>query len=165
MIVGKGNISSVLKDREDRIYFASGVSFSGETRESEFRREIDLLMKQDRFSHLVYFSSLCVFYSYTPYARHKRLMERLVKGIFERYTIVRLGNIEWDENPHTLINYLRARKERGEPLVVQDVYRYVISKEEFLHWINMIPPWSCEMNLPGRMMKVSEIVEKYVEES
>ena len=42
------------------------------------------------------------------------------------------------------------------------MYRYVVDKDEFLHWLNMIPPWSCELNIPGRRMKVREIVREYV---
>ena len=48
MIVGYGDIASVLKDRKGTIFFASGVSNSQETRESEYKREEDLLMKQNK---------------------------------------------------------------------------------------------------------------------
>lgn len=46
MIIGNGDVASVLQDRDDLIYFASGVSNSQETRGSEFRREKDLLFEQ-----------------------------------------------------------------------------------------------------------------------
>lgn len=163
MITGNGDLASVLGpfEREDRTYFASGVSNSSEIRNSEFAREITLLLKQDRSKHLIYFSSLCIFFSKTPYAEHKRAMEEIVKKTFGRYTIFRVGNILWGSNPHTLINFLKGKIERGEPYEVQDVYRYVIDKEEFIHWIGMIPPWPAEMNVPGRRMKVQEIVNEY----
>ena len=162
MIVGTGDLSSVIKDRKGLLFFASGVSNSGETRESEYRREIDLLLRQDLDQHLVYFSSLCVYYSNSRYAQHKRYMEELVKG-FKTHTIFRIGNIDWGTNPHTLINHLRDRRKRGEELVIEDVYRYVISKEEFDYWISLIPDWSCEMNIPGRRLKVADIVREYVD--
>ena len=38
MIIGKGDIASILIDREDVIFFASGVSNSSEIRQSEFER-------------------------------------------------------------------------------------------------------------------------------
>jgi len=155
MIVGRGDIAKVLKDREDRIYFASGVSNSQETRESEYYREIDLLLSQDKYMRLVYFGSLCIFYSDTRYAQHKRRMEALVKKHFEKYTILRLGNITWGKNPHTLINYLRKHRNAE----IKDVYRYVVDLEEFFYWINLIPNWNVEMNIPGKRMKVKEIVE------
>lgn len=158
MIIGHGDISSVLKDRKGFIFFASGVSNSKEKRESEYEREIDLLTKQDRTKHLVYFSTLSIFYANTQYTRHKLFMESLIKKYFETYTIIRLGNITWGTNPHTIINYMKAHKDAE----IQDVYRYIVDKDEFLHWIDLIPDWSCEMNITGRRMKVQDIVKEYV---
>ena len=159
-IIGNGDIASALKDREDRLYFASGVSNSAETRGSEFLRESTLLLKQDRSSHLVYFSSLCIFYLSTPYSRHKMNMESIVKINFEKYTIIRLGNINWGSNPYTIINYLKNKIRNNEPFKIQDTYRYIINKEEFLHWIDLIPDWSCEMNVPGELLTINEIVRR-----
>lgn len=162
MIIGKGDIASVLPDRDDLLFFASGVSNSREDRESEYEREMDLLYAQDNSQHIVYFGSLAIFYSDTRYTRHKLKMEYLIKKTFNKFTIVRLGNITWGKNPYTLINYFRYQKARGEQLLIRDEYRYVVDLDEFLHWIRMIPSWSCEMNIPGRRMLVSDIVKEYV---
>lgn len=159
MIIGTGDVASVLIDTNKLLFFASGVSNSRETRRSEFQREIDLLSKQRKSCHIVYFGSLSIFYSDTPYARHKKHMEALVKR-FDRYTIVRLGNIAWGKNPHTLINFLREKIQRGEPFEIQNVHRYILGLAEFQHWMNMIPDWSCEMNLTGEFLKVEEIVRR-----
>jgi hypothetical protein len=158
MIVGRGDIASVLPD-SDLLFFASGVSNSAETRASEFNRESSLLMSQSPSAHLVYFSSLCIFTSSTPYARHKWFMEGLVKS-FPSHTIIRLGNITWGTNPHTLLNHLRSEIVAGRQPVVQDVYRYLVDRDEFLHWISLIPPWPCEMNVTGRRMRVADIVDE-----
>lgn len=158
MIIGNGDIASVLPDRDDLLFFASGVSNSKELRNEEYQREVDLLFDQDTNKHIVYFSSLCVFYSDSRYAGHKRYMEAVVKRAFDTYTIMRLGNITWGKNPHTLINYFKNNKNYK----VQDAYRYIIAKDEFLHWVNLIPEWSCEMNVPGRMLKVEQIIKEYV---
>lgn len=155
--IGNGDIGSVLPVSE-KLFFASGVSNSQETDEAQYEREIDLLLQQDRLQHLVYFSSLSIFYADTRYTHHKRAMEILIKEEFPTYCIVRLGNIAWGTNPHTLINYLRAHPKAE----IRDEYRYVISKEEFLHWINLIPDWSVEMNCPGERLKVKEIYERYI---
>lgn len=171
MIIGNGDIAKALKaiDRDDRIYFVSGVSNSSETRESEFTREKKLLFSLRESKHIVYVSSLSVFYSNTPYARHKRVMEQCVQTWAytrhepQNYTIIRVGNITWGNNPHTLINHFRGQKDRGEALEIQDTFRYVIDKDEFVDWMQMIPKWSCEMNIPGRRLKVAEIVDRYVE--
>lgn len=161
MIIGHGDIASMLRDKEGITYFASGVSNSGEERESEYQREVSLLMEQAKGTHLVYFSSLSVFYSNNRYAAHKRYMEELVRKHFNPYTIIRLGNITWGNNPHTLINFIKNKLLSGEPYEIKDVYRYIINEDEFLHWVSLIPPWSCEMNITGRMMKVKDIFREY----
>jgi len=160
MIVGNGDIASVLEDKEGLTYFASGVSNSSETREEEFEREKELLKKQDKSKHLVYFSSLCIFYSDSPYAEHKKLMEFYVSIWFKKYTIIRLGNITWGKNPNTLLNFFRNRIKNNEPFEIQDTFRYLVDKEEFLYWINMIPSWNCEMNITGQRLKVQTIVNR-----
>jgi nucleoside-diphosphate-sugar epimerase len=162
VIIGNGDIGSVLKDRDGFIFFASGVSNSQETRESEFQREKDLLMGQDKGKHLVYFSSLCVFYARTRYAQHKLEMEKLIKENFKHYTIIRLGNITWGTNPNTIINYFRNKIAMREPIEIQNTFRYITDLGEFLHWVSMIPKWNCEMNITGRRMSIRQIVDELV---
>lgn len=162
MTIGNGDIAGVLNDREGFIFFASGVSNSGEKRESEYEREVDLLLEQDKNKHLVYFGSLCVFYSDTRYSRHKRTMEELVKTRFPHYTIMRLGNITWGNNPNTLINNMKHKIRNHQKLEIQDTYRYIVSLKELQHWLSLIPEWNCEMNITGRLMKVQEVLEEYV---
>jgi len=166
MIVGNGDIAKALRFAmrpadESFLFFASGVSNSQETRQEEYQREIDLLLQQDRSKHLVYFSSLCIFYLKSPYAEHKKYMESLIRLEFPKYTIIRLGNITWGDNPHTIINFIRNKIKNREEFKVKDEYRYIIDMDEFLHWIDMIPDWNCEMNLPGRRMKVEDIINIY----
>jgi nucleoside-diphosphate-sugar epimerase len=167
MIIGRGDIASAIADvpsldHADRIYFASGVSNSRETRNTEYQREAELLVQQDPSKHLVYFSSLSVFYAGTPYAQHKRTMEAMVRSHFMRHTIMRLGTIDWGENPNTIINYMRAEHKAGRPLKIENTYRYVLTMGEFHHWLGMIPAWPCEMNITGTRMTVHQIVNRYV---
>jgi hypothetical protein len=157
MIIGDGDIASAIKDRDDILFFASGVSNSRETSKEEFDREMDLLRAQGNHHHIVYFSTLSVFYQDTPYTQHKLRMENLVKSVAHIYTIMRLGNITWGKNPNTLINYLRAHPDAD----IRDEYRYICERDDFDYWLNMIPNFSCEMNVPGKRMKVKEVVEKY----
>jgi len=117
-IIGHGDIASALQDDPGRLFFASGVSNSLETRESEYQREKDLLSRQTRDLQIIYFSSLAIFYLETRYTQHKMEMEALVKE-FPCYAIMRLGNITWGSNPHTLINALKGRVARGEPIEIQ----------------------------------------------
>jgi hypothetical protein len=136
VIEGHGDIASVLPpDRDDLLFFAAGVSNSQETRQSEYNREIDLLIEVPPDVHVVYFSSLSVYNGISKYIQHKRQMEARVKDWFNTYTIMRIGNIDWGTNPHTLINHLKANPDAE----IQDVYRYVVDKEEFLYWVDLIP--------------------------
>lgn len=157
-IVGSGDIASVLPDRDDLLFFAAGVSNSQETNPYAYAREVSRLEEQPRGAHIVYFSSLAVFYSNTRYSQHKQRMEALVRMLFSSYTIIRLGNINWGNNPRTLINYLRAHPEAE----IRDEWRYIVDKDEFLHWINLIPDWDCEMNITGKRMKVQEVYDEYI---
>lgn len=161
MIIGNGDIASVLTDKDGWIYFASGVSNSRETSRVEFQKEIDLLEAQPRDQHIVYFSSIAALYSDGPYFDHKRNMEERVRK-FPSYAIVRIGNIDWGTNPNTIINYFRNQVARGEELEIQDTFRYVVSKEEFIYWMSLIPDWNCEMHISGERMTVQQIVNKYV---
>lgn len=161
MIIGNGDIARTLVDRDDRLYFASGVSNSKETNENEYEREISLLLSQPWGKKIVYFSSLCIFYSNSRYAKHKRIMEDLVRQ-YPDYCIVRIGTITWGKNSNLLINNFRNRLNQGLPIEIRDVDRYVLEKDEFLHWIDMIPSFNCEMNITGKRMKVKDIVKEYV---
>lgn len=158
MIIGNGDIAKALKghDRKDFIFFAAGVSNSQEKDEGEYKREKYLLLEQDEDQHLVYFSSLGVFDQDTKYYEHKREMETLIKAVWNDYTIIRLGNIAWGENPNTFINAYKEKEYK-----IKNAWRYVIEKEEFLDWIEKIPTWSCEMNLPINKMTVKAALKLY----
>lgn len=162
-IIGNGDMAEALQYADnDVLFFASGVSNSGETRGSEFQRERDLLLSQPRDKRLVYIGSLSVFYSDNAYTEHKREMEELIKEEFPSYCILRIGTITWGDNPNTIINALKSKVENEEPFQIQDVYRYVTTEEDFLHWVKMIPDFNCEINIPGERMKVRELVKRYV---
>lgn len=155
MIIGSGDIASVLKglDREDVIYFASGVSNSRCEDVKEFEREASLMRSMPKNIHLVYISTLAIYYGDSMYVDHKRYMENMVRS-FESYTIIRIGNITWGKNPNTLINYLRAHPGAK----IQPVYRYLVSLPEFLHWVEMAPiGQKAEMNITGKMVWVPEL--------
>ena len=158
MIIGDGTIASAIIDREDLVFFASGVSNSQEKKESEYQREADLLMKQDMSRHIVYFSTLSVFFTESRYTRHKLSMEELVKRHFKHYTIMRLGNSSWAGNEIHLVNFLKKKIKNKESFEIRDVYRYILLKEEFQHWLRLIPEFNCEMNVTGIRMKVADIV-------
>jgi hypothetical protein len=161
MIVGRGDIASVLNDRDGAIFFVSGVSNSNETRESEFMREIELLNKQDKTKCLFYLSSIALddLSKNSQYLQHKRKMELLIKSNFENYNIIRIGNITWGNNPNTFINYIKNKKSKGESVEIKDEYKYVIDKEQLVLLTDNLPlTGKNTICVFGRMAKVAELV-------
>lgn len=163
MIVGRGDIASILNDREGAIFFVSGVSNSNETRKSEFIREIELLTKQDKTKCLFYFSSISVDdvvkAGTNAYLQHKLKMEMIIKSNFENYNIIRIGNITWGINPNTFINYIKNKKSKGEPFEIKDEYKYVIDKKHLLLLTDNLPlTGQNTICVFGKMAKVSELV-------
>ena len=163
MIVGKGDIASILNDREGAIFFVSGVSNSSETKESEFLREIELLNKQDRTKCLFYFSSISVDdiekVSTNKYLQHKLRMELLIKSNFENHNIIRIGNITWGSNPNTFINYIKNKKQKGEPVEIKDEYKYVIDKQQIILLTDNLPlKGKNTISAFGKMAKVNELI-------
>lgn len=162
MIIGKGDIGSILNDRDGAIFFAAGVSNSSEVRESEFQREIELLNAQDRSKCLFYFSSIVLDIKdngYSRYREHKRTMESLVKTNFENYNIIRIGNIAWGVNPHTVINYIRNKVKLKEPVEIRDEYRFVIDKKELLLLTDNLPlVGQNQISVFGKMVKVKDLI-------
>jgi hypothetical protein len=163
MIVGRGDIASVLNDREGATFFVSGVSNSNEIRDSEFMREIELLDKQDRTNCLFYFSSISVDdiqkVSSNKYLQHKLRMEMLIKSNFENYNIIRIGNITWGTNPNTFINYIKNKKSKGEPVQIKDEYKYIIDRDQLVMLTDNLPlNGQNTLCVFGRMAKVSELV-------
>ena len=163
MIVGRGDIASVLNDRDGAIFFVSGVSNSSETRESEFMREMELLDKQDRTKCLFYFSSISVDeldkISSNKYLQHKRRMELLIKSNFQNYNIIRIGNITWGSNPNTFMNYIKNKISKGEPVEIKDEYRYIIDKEQLILLTDNLPlVGQNTLSVFGRMAKVNDLI-------
>lgn len=161
MKIGKGDIASVLPDRDDLLFFASGVSNSQCTDENEFRKERSLCTSYSvDYSHIVYFSSLSIYEKDTPYTRHKKRMEEKVKLYYPIYTIIRIGNITWGKNPNTIINYFKNRLIMRGVIQVKDEWKYLVTLDEFLYWISKIPNFSTEMNITGERVKVAEVLNR-----
>jgi nucleoside-diphosphate-sugar epimerase len=156
MIVGRGDIASAVEDRDGFTFFCSGVSNRLPLTPEACRKEMIDVWCCDKRKMLVYISTLSVYYSDSEYTRHKLNMEYYIRNWFANYAIVRIGNITWGNNPNTLINHLRKDQSR-----IDDTYRYLIDKDEFCHWLKMIPAnGKHEMNITGRMMKVNDIVNE-----
>lgn len=159
MIIGKGDVANVLKDREGAIFFAAGVSDSMCEDRDEFRRERTLLLSLPKNLCLFYFGSISMYYKDSPYTRHKASMELAIKSNWVNYNIIRLGNITWGTNPKTFLNYLRRKKSLGEPIDFFDEYRYVVDEEQLLLLTNNLPlQGQNEINIFGRMAKPKDLI-------
>lgn len=135
MIIGNGLIANSLKriDSEDYLFFASGVSNSLETKNSEFERECTLLkdtLENNREGKLIYFSTLSIkdqSKQSSPYVLHKLAMEELIKNNSENYLILRIGNIIGKGgNPNTLFNYLKNQIINNNQFIVHSKARRLL---------------------------------------
>lgn len=161
MVIGNGSIAQVLPDREDVIFFASGVSNSSCIDEKEYEREFNLLRTVPLDSHIVYFSGLGIYYKNDRYTQHKREIENYIRDSFNTYTIVRIEVCEWVKTPNTILNFFKTQLKNGIEPQIQDTTRYVLSLEEFLYWINRIQSGvKNEMNILGRKLTIKQIVEE-----
>lgn len=159
MIIGNGDIASVLNDRDGAIFFAAGVSNSSEMRESEYQRELNLLKEQDKTKCIFYFSSILIDVSDSFYFTHKRKMEQYIKDNFENYNIIRIGNISWGKNPNTFINYIRNKIKNNEPVEIRDEYKYIIDKNDLLTLTDTLPLTGKNViSIFSKMAKVKDLI-------
>lgn len=123
MIVGGGIIARSLHGlTSESTLFASGVSNSSCEDPLEFRREMDLLLSQDRSTKLVYFStcSLSDGSEHNEYLRHKLRMERLISEEFNEWLVLRLPTVVGHGgNSNNFFNFISNSLRRGEPVYVQ----------------------------------------------
>lgn len=161
MIIGKGSIAKVLKDRNDLLFFASGVSNSSCIDEKEYDREFNLLKTIPLDQHIVYFSNLGIYYKKDRYTQHKINIEEYIRNNFKSYTIVRIEVCEWVTTSNTILNVFKKQLSQGIEPIIQDTTRYILSLNEFLYWIDLIQSGvKNEMNILGRKLTISQIVEE-----
>ena len=115
MIVGNGLIANLFRenDRENVVFFASGVSNSLETNKSAFQREENLIrktIKENLNKIFIYFSTCSIYDSSkngSSYVNHKLKMEQIVEELANQFLILRVSNaVGKGGNPNLLMNYL-----------------------------------------------------------
>lgn len=161
MIIGNGSIAKILEDRDDIIFFASGVSNSSCIDEKEYKREFNLLKTISTDNHIVYFSNLGIYYKQDRYTQHKREIEEYIRNNYKSYTIVRIEVCEWVTTPNTILNFFKKQLSQGIEPIIQDTTRYVLSLDEFLYWVKLIQPGvKNEMNILGRKLTITQIIDE-----
>jgi nucleoside-diphosphate-sugar epimerase len=127
MIIGRGLLASLFTehDREDTVFFASGVSNSLENRPAEFLREETLIqttLTENPDKIFVYFSTCSIYDSSktgSDYVLHKLKMEQIIKKYCEKYLILRVSNaVGMGGNPNLLMNYLIRSVKNNETINV-----------------------------------------------
>jgi nucleoside-diphosphate-sugar epimerase len=135
MIIGNGIMANALQpyDKEDVIFFASGVSNSLEKEASEFDRETTLLksvISRNPDKKLIYFSTCSIYdptKSESPYVIHKLKVEKLIAELCRRFIIFRVGNaVGRGGNPNTLINFLKNSILSGNKLMLHNNARRIL---------------------------------------
>lgn len=136
MIVGNGQIATALNecDRDDMVFFASGVSDSTCREEQEFNKEKELLkaiLSKHRDKTIIYFGSCATSapdYPKNTYYQHKENMEDIIKKTTENYYIFRLPQLFGKLKKHkTLINFIYYSMIENRPFeVYTNAYRYVL---------------------------------------
>jgi hypothetical protein len=164
MIIGNGDVASVIKDREGAIFFASGVSNSNEIRDEEYNREKNLLLMQDTTKCIFYFSSITLDFidkvKSNRYLQHKKEMEDLIKETFENYNIIRIGNISWGNNPNTFLNFIKTKLKNNEPVDIRyGELKYMLDKEQMLLITNNLPlSGKNQISIFGRVAKIEDLI-------
>lgn len=127
MIIGRGLLASLFidEDRDDIIFFASGVSNSLEDNPQEFLREENLIkktMEENPDKLFIYFSTCSIYDSSktgSDYVLHKLKMEQLIKNSCGKYLILRVSNAVGNGgNPNLLMNYLIRSIKNNETINV-----------------------------------------------
>ena len=171
-IVGSGLIARTLKGIKPDVpilFFASGVSNSGEKVREHFEREKNLLLCfRGTNKCLVYFSTCSIFDTSavaSGYISHKLEMEDLVKSNFENNLVLRLPTLVGKtNNPYTFFNYLKNCIECNKALEIQqNAWRYLFDADDLVPALEMIlknkleKSYSINVAFPNPL-PVSEIV-------
>jgi UDP-2-acetamido-2,6-beta-L-arabino-hexul-4-ose reductase len=131
MVIGNGLIAKAFSKYESNdkvVIFASGVSNSKETDESQYKRE-EILLKDTllKFNNqiFVYFSTTSIYdneLKNSRYCSHKLLMENIVKNLSTKYYIFRLSEVVGkSKNKYQIVNYF---------------YNVIKNQETFTLWQN-----------------------------
>jgi len=136
MVVGNGLIARSFIEKytnDDRyLIFASGVSNSKETRESEYFREIELIKKsisEHPDKKFVYFSSSMIITGLeTRYFKHKLKIHKLIQEISKNYIIVMLPQVFGNGgNGNNIVNFFIKKIKENETVTIQKgAYRSIV---------------------------------------
>lgn len=142
MVIGNGLIGKNLAkiDREEFVFFASGVSNSKSTNENDYLREESLLIQNISINSdktFVYFSTYSVndpSLSDYYYIKHKLRMEKIIQQSGIKYLIVRTSNVVGGiGNPGTILRYLFDSIKNEKPFEIwKNAYRNILDVDHLI---------------------------------
>jgi len=166
MIVGKGLIAKAIQkiDKENIIFFCSGVSDSTTNDLKQFEREKKLLHSINRSKKLIYFStiSVCDENDKRPYVCHKREMELIVSK--KDFIIFRIPQVlGYSGNKKNIINFFVDKIKNGETIKIQEkAKRSIIDVDDVVNLVEKnINQKNKTINISGfEVLYVSELIKK-----
>lgn len=163
MIIGNGLLAQAFKEytnNDDVIVFASGVSNSKETLQSEFLREENLLKdtmaKFGENRKLIYFSTCSIYDKYfemSEYTKHKiKMEERIIKNAVT-YNIFRLPQVLGKNNKNQLIGFLYEQIKNKKNFDLFDIERNIIDIEDVYLIVGLL----LQENIKNEIINIANI--------
>jgi nucleoside-diphosphate-sugar epimerase len=154
MVIGNGLISNSFieySSNKDYLIFASGVSDSNEIRNSEFKREFDLISENiNKDGKFIYFSTING--GDSKYFTHKKSMENFIISNSKNYLIFRLPNVVgYGGNINNIFNYFNSKILNGDVVNIQNVTRSLIDIDD----VRRICKYC--LNLSNKVINISNI--------
>jgi nucleoside-diphosphate-sugar epimerase len=142
MIIGSGLIAKNLQviDRNDILFFASGVSNSMCDEKNEYERELNLLKKSiDINKKLIYFSSIDQYIVNQHYLDHKKEIEDFIKKNTNDFIIMKIPQlIGKNGNPSNFINYLYSNIKNSIEFDIFLTKRSLLDVEDLVYILNFL---------------------------
>ena len=166
MIIGNGLLASAFSSYgtyDDVIIFASGVSNSKETKEADFKREIDLLIKSisdNKGLKIIYFSCVLADIIDNHYFNHKLNAEAIIKNSSDNYLIFRIPQIIGKTgNKNNLVNYFKDSIINGNEITIfNDTQRALIDIDDLVKIVTYCKDnTSCETLIISDIEKVNVV--------
>jgi nucleoside-diphosphate-sugar epimerase len=160
MIIGNGLLASAFAsyaNYDDVIIFASGVSDSKETNESDFNREIELLKKvinDNQDLKIIYFSCVLADIIDNDYFNHKLNAEAIIKDNSNDYLIFRIPQIIGRTgNKNNLVNYFKNSIINGDEITIfNNTQRALIDIDDLVKIVTY-----CKNNSSRETLIISDI--------
>lgn len=174
MIIGSGLIASSFNKLGSEtllnnfIVFASGVSNSFKNDQKEFDREKTLLIETIKANNLpiIYFSSILVNETNSPYYNHKLNMENVIKECTNNFLIIRIPQvIGFGGNKNTLFNFIKTSIETDQIITTNEkIERSLIDVDDLVRIIDFCKDFKGTLRLSSiekiNMIDLCNIIAK-----